>query len=118
MKTLIAILLTLTLSSPAFANEVEILMVKATQSEGLWNFDVTVHHPDAGSEHMMDSIAIFLPDETQLTTADIPMPSIGAKHVSTQVKGVTVPQGTEYIIIRGHCNSDGWTHDGIIISLM
>lgn len=118
MKTLFAILLTLALSAPVFADEVEILMVKATQSEGLWNFDVTVHHPDDDSDHMMDSVAIFLPDETQLITADIPMPSIGAKHVTTQVKGIEIPEGVEYIIIRGHCNSDGWTHDGIVIALM
>ncbi len=118
MKTMLAILLTLTLSLPALADEVEVLMVKATQTDGLWLFSVTVQHPDASSDHMMNSIAIFLPDETKLATADIPMPSIGADHVSAQVKGVAIPEGVEYIIIRGHCSSDGWTHEGIIISLL
>lgn len=118
MKILFAILTTLILSLPAYADEVEILMVKATQSEGLWNLDVTVHHPDASSDHMMDSIAIFLPNEEQLATADIPMPSIGADHVTTQLNDIEIPEGVEYIIIRGHCNSDGWTREGIIIALM
>ena len=95
VKTLLALLLTLTLSLPAFADEVEILMVQATQSEGLWRFDVTVHHDDASNDHMMDSIAIFTPDEVQLATADIPMPSIGAKYVSAQVKGIAIPEGVE-----------------------
>ena len=118
MKTLFAILTTLILSLPAHAAEVEILMVKATQSVGLWNLDVTVHHPDVGSDHMMDSIAIFTPDETQLDTADIPMPSIGANHVTIQMNDIDIPEGVEYIIIRGHCSTDGWTHEGIVIALM
>ncbi len=118
MKLIFAILLTITLALPAFADQVEILMVKATQSDGVWNFDVTVHHPDVGSNHMLDRIAIFSPDEVQLETADIPMPSIGAKHVTTQVKGVEVPEGVEYIIIRGHCSTSGWSDEGIIITMM
>ncbi len=118
VKTLFAMLTTLILSLPAHADEVEILMVKATQSVGLWNLDVTVHHPDAGSDHMLDSISIFTPDEAQLVTADIPMPSIGAKQVTIQLKGIDIPEGVEYIIIRGHCSTDGWTHEGIIIALM
>ena len=118
MKTIFAVLLTLTLAFPAIADEVDVLMVKATQSDGVWAFDVTVHHPDASSEHMVDSIAIFSPDEVQLAVADIPKPSIGAANVTTQLKGVIIPEGVEFIIIRGHCNSDGWTHEGIIIALM
>jgi len=118
VKSIIAILLAFILALPAVAEEVEILMVKATQSDGLWSFDVTVHHPDISSDHMMDSIAIFTPDEVQLETAEVPKPSIGAKHVTTQVNGVMIPAGVEYIIVRGHCNSDGWTHEGIIIALM
>lgn len=118
MKTLFAILTTLILSLPIYADEVEVLMVKATQSAGLWNLDVTVHHSDVGSDHMLDSIAIFTPDETQLVTADIPMPSIGAEHVTIQLNDIDIPEGVEYIIIRGHCSTDGWTHEGIVIALM
>jgi hypothetical protein len=118
VRAIFTILLTLIFSLPAYAEEVEILMVKATQSGGLWNLDVTVHHPDASSDHMMDSIAIFLPTEEQLATADIPMPSIGADHVTTQLNDIEIPEGVEYIIIRGHCSTDGWTHEGIIIALM
>ncbi len=118
VKTLFAILTALILSLPAYADEVEILMVKATQSGGLWNLDVTVHHPDSGSVHMLDSIAIFTPDEVQLVTADIPMPSIGAKQVTIQLNDIDIPEGVEYIIIRGHCSTDGWSQEGIVIALM
>lgn len=118
MKLLLAIITTLFLSLPAFADEVEILMVKAMEYDGLWQFDITVHHADDDSDHMMDSVAIFLPNEERLATADIPMPSIGAEHVTTQLNGIAIPEGVEYIIIRGHCSSEGWTHEGIIISLM
>jgi len=118
VKTLFAVLITLILSLPAFANEVEVLMVKATQSDGVWSFDVTIHHPDADSDHMMDSIALFSPDEVQLATAEIPMPSIGTKNVTTQLNDIEIPEGVEYIIIRGHCSTDGWTHEGINIALM
>lgn len=118
MTYLKALLLTLCIAFPAFADEVDVLMVKATQSDGLWSFDITVHHPDSSSTHMMDSVAIFSPDDVQLASAEEPMPSIGADHVTTQLNGIQIAEGVEYIIIRGHCNSDGWTHEGIIISLM
>ncbi len=118
VKTLFTILLTLILSLPAHAAEVEIMIIKATQSDGLWSFDVTVRHPDASTDHMMDSIAIFLPNETQLVTTDIPMPSIGAKHITIQLNDIEIPEGIEYIIIRGHCSTDGWTPEGIVIALM
>lgn len=118
MKILFTILTTLFLSLPAYADEVEILMVKATQSAGLWSFDVTVLHPDVTTEHMLDSIAIFTGDEDQLVVADIPTFNIGAEHVTTQFNDIAIPEGVEYIIIRGHCSVDGWTHDGIVIALM
>ncbi len=118
MKTLLAILMTLILSLPAYGDEAEVLMVKATQSNAVWSFDVTIHHPDANSDHMMDSIAIFTPDEVQLATTEIPMPSIGAEHTTTQLNDIEIPKGIEYIIIRGHCSTDGWTHEGIMIALM
>lgn len=118
MKTLLAALFALLLALPATADEVEVLMVKAMQKDATWQFDITVHHHDEGGEHMMDSVAIFTPDETLIGIAKIPMPSIGADHVTTKVTGVTVPEGVEYILIRGHCSHAGWTHEGIIISLM
>jgi hypothetical protein len=118
LQNILAILLTLVIAFPAAADEADVLMVKATQSDGLWSFDVTVHHPDASSEHMLDSIAIFSPDEVQLATADIPKPSIGAESVTTQLNDIIIAEGVEFIIIRGHCNSDGWSQEGIIIALM
>ena len=118
VKTIFTILLTLILSLPTYAEEAEVLMVKATHSNGLWNFDVTVHHPDVSIEHMMNSIAVFLPTEEQLAIAEIPKPSIGSEHVTTQLNEIAIPEDVEYIIIRGHCNSDGWTPEGIVISLM
>lgn len=118
MNKILALLITLIFALPAFADDVDVLMVKATQSDGLWNFEITVHHPDAGAEHMMDSIAIFTPDDVQLATAEIPKPSIGVLKVTAQIRDLLIAEGLEYVIIRGHCNSDGWTHEGIIIALM
>ena len=118
MKSILAILLMFTFTFPAFADEVEILMVKATQSDSVWSFDVTVHHPDANNTHMLDSIAIFSPEEVQLSSAEIPMPSIGAENVTAKLKDIVIPEEVEYIIIRGHCSNDGWSHQSIIISLL
>ena len=121
MKTLIAFLFAattaLSAALPALADEVEIRMVQAMQSDGLWKFEITVYHPDSGDEHMYSSIAIFTPDETQIGYADVPTPSIGADHVTTQVLNVAIPEDVEYIVIRGKCSDYGWTHDGIIIAL-
>lgn len=118
VRTIFTILLTLILSLPAYAEKVEILMVKAIQSDGLWSFDVTVRHPDASIDHMMDSIAIFLPNDEQLAFADVPLPSIGAPHMTTQLTDIKIPEGIEYVVIRGRCSKDGWNPEGLIIALM
>lgn len=117
MKILIAALIALTLPLPALSAEVEIRMVQAMQSDGLWKFKITVYHPDTGVDHMYNSVAIFTPDETRIGYADVPNPSIGAGNVTTQVLGVTIPEDLEYIIIRGKCNDYGWTQTGTIIAL-
>lgn len=117
MKLLIAALIALTLPLPARAAEVEIRMVQAMQSDGLWKFKITVYHPDSSAEHMYNSIAIFTPDETRIGYAEVPTPSIGADNVTTQVLNVTIPEDLEYIIVRGKCNDYGWTQTGTIIAL-
>lgn len=118
MKILLALLIALTTSIVAHADDVDVLMVKGMESNGVWKFDITVHHDDSSEDHHVDSVAIFTPDETLLGVSKIPMPSIGADHVTTQLSGVTVPDGVEYILIKGHCSSYGWTDDGIIIPLL
>lgn len=117
MKKLIAFLIAAITALPAFADEVEIRMVQAMQSNGLWKFEITVYHPDTGTDHMYNSVAIFTPNETQIGSADVPTPSIGADHVTTQVLDVHIPEEVEYILIRGKCSDYGWTHDGIVIAL-
>ncbi|MEO1919540.1 MAG: hypothetical protein ABGW81_07530 [Paracoccaceae bacterium] len=118
MRPILAILILLAFSLPAQSDEVDVLMVKAVQTNGLWDFDVTVHHPDASTDHMLDNIAIFLPGNVELTIAEVPKPSIGAKHVTIQINSLEIPDGVEYIVIRGHCSTSGWSDLGIIIALM
>jgi len=117
VKTLITFLIALTTALPTLADEVEIRMVQAMQSNGLWKFEITVYHPDTGANHMYNSVAIFTPDETQIGYADVPMPSVGADHVTTQVLDVKIPEDVEYILIKGKCSDYGWTHEGVIIAL-
>lgn len=117
MKNLFAILVALTLSLPVYADEVDVLMVKAMQHDGMWQFNITVHHPDSGNDHMVDSIAIFTPDGTEITTIAVPTPHVGAEHVTIMITDIPLAQGTEYIMIRGHCNKDGWAHEGVMIYL-
>jgi len=117
VKLLIAALIALTIPLPALSAEVEIRMVQAMQSDGLWKFKVTVYHPDTGADHMYNSLAIFSPDETRIGYAEIPTPSIGAENVTTQVLNVDIPEDFDYIIIRGKCNDYGWAQDGVMIAL-
>ncbi len=117
VRILFAALIALTIPLPVLSAEVEIRMVQAMQSDGLWKFKITVYHPDSGADHMYNSVAIFTPDETRIGYAEIPTPSIGADTVTTQVLNVDIPEELDYIVIRGKCTDYSGAQDGIMIAL-
>ncbi len=105
------------LANNAFADPVTIKMIKATQIEGKWSFSVTVVHPEAANDHIMNMIGIFSPEGEMLAQSVVPLPSIGQKHVTFMVENITLSDEIEYVQVRAHCSSDGWGHDGMLIAL-
>jgi len=116
LKALFALVTALFLAAPAFAEEAAITMVAARQVDGLWQFDVTVEHPDSGAEHMLKAIAVFSGD-TILARIDVPRPSVGFSTVTYRIPGVVVDVGLDEVMLRALCSVDGWSESGIPITL-
>ncbi len=116
MKVLFALVTALFLATPALADEAEITMVAARQIDGLWQFDVTVKHPDTGAEHMLRSIAVFT-DETILARISVQRPSVGFATVTYRIPGVAVDGTLDEVMLRAECSVDGWSKSGIPIAL-
>lgn len=113
-RAIIVLLLTVL---PATAGDVSLLMVRAKFSNGYWHFHVTAHHPDTGHEHMLDTVTVFSPDGDVLGTSVLSRPSYGSDHISTKIMNVTIPSEIDHVLIKAHCNVDGWSEPGMVIDL-
>ncbi len=112
MKTkapaLVMAALYLTLAQPAAADPVEIVAATAKQSAGAWTFNVTLRHPDTGWDHYADAWEVLAPDGTSLGIRELAHPHEDEQPFTRSLSGITVPAGTDHVLIRARCLVDGW----------
>ncbi len=89
----------LTSSTFAFANEVEIVDVKATQaSDKTWSFRVTLKHADEGWDHYANEWQVIAPDNKILATRTLYHPHVNEQPFTRGTQGVKIP--TEMKVVR------------------
>ena len=94
MKALIKTLLLsflLATSTIAFANEVEVIDVKATQSsDKTWRFSVTLKHADEGWDHYANEWQVIAPDNKILATRTLYHPHVNEQPFTRGTQGVEI----------------------------
>ena len=116
MKTLITLIATLT-ASVSLASDVEIVNVEATQSGGVWRFDVTLRHADTGWEHYADGWEVLTPDGTSLGLRVLAHPHVNEQPFTRSLGGVVIPEGLSEVTIRARDNVDGWSAETYTVEL-
>jgi len=79
-------------SSIAMANEVEVVDVKATQSNNkTWSFAVTLKHADEGWDHYANEWQVIAPDNKILATRTLYHPHVNEQPFTRGTQGVKIP---------------------------
>jgi len=78
--------------STVFANEVEVVDVKADQSsDKSWRFSVTLKHADEGWNHYANEWQIIAPDNKILGTRTLYHPHVNEQPFTRSLDGVKIP---------------------------
>lgn len=102
------------LAAPALADLPVVEDATARQSGAGWTFSVTVRHPDTGWEHYADGWKVFAEDGTELGYRELLHPHENEQPFTRSLSGVTLPDGTERVLIRAHDNVHGWGEDFVL----
>jgi len=93
----------LLLSTAAYAGEADVFEVDVTHTgDGIYSFDVTVHHADEGWKHYADKWDVTAPDGTVLGTRILYHPHVGEQPFTRSLPGVKIPQNIRKVTIRAH----------------
>lgn len=88
---------------PAEAGEADVEGVTATrQAAGLYRFDVTLRHGDAGWKHYADRWDVIGPDGTVLGARTLFHPHETEQPFTRSLTGVRIPEGVTRVTIRAH----------------
>ena len=110
-RTLIAaaLLLPLVLAGPAAAGEADVVGVKVTKSApGVYRFDVSVRHADAGWKHYADRWEVLGPDGAVLATRVLAHPHENEQPFTRSLAGIAIPEGTARVVVRAHDSEHGY----------
>ncbi len=106
-------LLAVSLFQDARADKPEIVEVTAeVQANSLYAFSVTLKHPDTGWSHYADRWDIVTEDGTVLASRTLYHPHGNNEPFTRSLANVSVPIGTNTVIIQANCNVDGATIQG------
>ena len=102
-------------STICFAGEVDVLEVKAEKAgDRTYSFTVTVKHDDEGWDHYANQWEVLGPDGNVIGTRVLYHPHIGERQFTRKLRGVTIPEGVEHVIVRVHDKLHGYSREKLI----
>lgn len=94
---------------PLYAGEADVLGVTVKErGNGLYQFDVTASHADAGWEHYLDKWDILTPDGELLGSRTLFHPHVDEQPFTRSLVGVRVPEGVKEVTVRAHDTVHGY----------
>lgn len=91
------------LAQPAMAGEADVVGVDVTrQADGLYRFDVTVSHADAGWDHYANLWQVLAPDGAVLGERVLLHPHDNEQPFTRSLSGVAIPAGIADVTVRAH----------------
>lgn len=110
LKTAITAALFLSAQLAAADNAV-IENVRATQTDGLWTFDVTVSHGDDGWSHFADAWRILDGSGNQIAIRELIHPHVDEQPLTRSLSGVAIPAGITEVGVQARDTISGWAKD-------
>ena len=102
-SVLVLSLLAAPLYSAGHAGEADVVDVRATETgAGVWRFDVTVSHADAGWHHYADRWDVVGAGGSVLGTRVLLHPHVNEQPFTRSLSGVAIPTGVDRVRLRAH----------------
>ena len=96
-------------SMTAFAGEADVVKVDVdANSQGVYNFSVTVSHEDTGWEHYADRWEIVDGDGRILETRVLHHPHVNEQPFTRSLPGVEIPGHLNKLTVRAHDSVHGY----------
>jgi len=94
--------------APARAGEADVVDVRVRSAgDGLYAFDVTVRHADAGWDHYADAWEVVAPDGRVLGRRTLLHPHVEEQPFTRGLSGVRIPTGVDRVILRARDSVHG-----------
>lgn len=117
MRLILHTVLMASLALPALAGAPEIVRVETQKAGMVWNFHVTVLHPDTGWEHYADGWEVLDTRGGRLGYRELMHPHVDEQPFTRSLSGVAIPDGTREVLIRARCSRDGWSDTAVRVEL-
>ena len=96
----------------------QVLHVQATQTgAGLWRFDTTVRHNDAGWEHYADAWQVIDPAGKLLAERILTHPHDNEQPFTRSQGNIAIPPETTRVIVQAKCNAHGFGGQRVLVDL-
>ena len=106
------------LSSLSNANEVDIVDVKAHQSNnGTWGFSVTLKHADEGWDHYANEWQVLAPDNKILATRTLYHPHVNEQPFTRNTSGVKIPTNMKVVYVIAKDTVHGLAKKAVKVNL-
>lgn len=113
---LIIVLLALTVPvAPAVADTPQVIHVRIIKlGKTSYEFQVTVQHEDTSWEHYADKWEVIGEGGRVLGTRVLYHPHIGERQFTRKLRGVTIAEGVEHVIVRVHDKVHGYGREKLV----
>jgi len=105
------------LAVPALADSPVVTNVNVTKSGDLWNFDVTIKHPDTGWDHYADAWRILDSNGTELALRDLSHPHVDEQPFTRSLSGIRIPDSVTEVTVQPRDTIGGWSENVMRIKL-
>jgi len=105
------------LTSPVFANDVEIIKVVLTKRAGTWQADVTLKHQDEGWKHYADGWRLVDSNGNEIGKRTLYHPHVNEQPFTRSLTGFYLAEKMKVIFVEAHDLKHGWSADKVKIDL-
>lgn len=111
------VIVSLALSSPLLAKEVEISKVELEPTSATWTVHVTLRHDDEGYDHYVNGWRIVDAKKNVLASQEIYHPHNKKKSFTDNKSNITIPKDAKIIFLEAQAKPHGWGKQRVRIDM-
>jgi hypothetical protein len=111
------VIISLLLTTSAFANDVEIVKVELTSQNGTWRADVTLKHADTGWDHYADAWRLVDEKGNEIGKRTLYHPHVNEQPFTRSLSSFHISEDEKIIFVEAHDKKHGWSSNRVKIDM-